>query len=89
VVGKRDASRIPETYIQSLREGLRLGKVEPHPYLVAGETVRVRTGVMAGMQGVLLRRKGSFRLVLTLDLIMKSVAVEVDIDDVEPAHSCN
>jgi transcription antitermination factor NusG len=89
VVGKRDASRIPETYIQSLREGLRLGKVEPHPYLVAGETVRVKTGVMAGMQGVLLRRKGSFRLVLTLDLIMKSVAVEVDIDDVEPVHSCN
>jgi transcription antitermination factor NusG len=63
--------------------------VEPHPYLVAGETVRVKTGVMAGMQGVLLRRKGSFRLVLTLDLIMKSVAVEVDIDDVEPVHSCN
>jgi transcription antitermination factor NusG len=51
--------------------------------------VRVRSGVMAGMQGVLLRRKGSFRLVLTLNLIMKSVAVEVDIEDVELLNSWN
>jgi transcription antitermination factor NusG len=89
VVGKRETSRIPDAYIESLREGLRLGKVEPHPYLVAGEMVRVRSGVMAGMQGVLLRRKGSFRLVITLNLIMKSVAVEVDIEDVELLHSWN
>jgi len=85
VVGKRDASRIADAYIESLREGLRMGKVEPHPYLVEGERVRVKTGIMAGMQGILLRRKGSFRLVLTLDLIMKSIAVEVDIEDVEPS----
>jgi transcription antitermination factor NusG len=84
VVGTRDASRIQDAYIHSLREGLRLGKVEPHPYLVAGAVVRVKSGVMAGMQGVLLRRKGGCRIVLTLDLIMKSVAVEVDMDDLEP-----
>lgn len=86
VVGKPEASQITDAYIESLREGLRLGKVEPHPYLVEGERVRVKTGIMAGMQGILLRRKGSFRLVLTLDLIMKSVAVEVDIEDVEPVQ---
>lgn len=84
VVGKKDTSRISDAYIESLREGLRLGKVEPHPYLVEGERVRVKRGIMAGMQGILLRKKGGFRLVLTLDLIMKSVALEVDIEDVEP-----
>jgi transcription antitermination factor NusG len=84
VVGKRDASQIPDTYVHWLREGLRLGKVEPHPYLPAGTLVRVKSGIMAGTRGVLLRRKSSCRIVLTLELIMQSVAVEVDIDDIEP-----
>ncbi len=83
VVGRRDASRISDIYIHSLREGLRLGKVEPHPFLVAGAKVRVKAGIMAGMQGVLLRRKGACRIVVTLELIMQSVTVEVNIDDVE------
>jgi hypothetical protein len=40
---------------------------------------------MAGMQGVLVRRKSNFRVVLALDVIMRCVAVEVDADDLEPA----
>jgi len=86
IVGKREASRIPDTYIQFLREGLILGKVEPHPFLVAGARVRVKAGVMEGMEGVLVRKKARFRVVFTLDLMMKSVAVEVDIDEIEPAE---
>ena len=84
VVGKRDAIQIPDTYVHWLRKGLRLGKVEPHPGLPEGTLVRVKSGIMAGTRGVLLRRKSSCRIVLTLELIMKSVAVEVDIDDIEP-----
>jgi len=75
---------IPDSYIHWLREGLQQGKIEPHPYLAAGAKVRIRSGAMAGMEGVLLRRKNNFRVVLTLEMIMRSVTVEVEIDDIEP-----
>ena len=42
-------------------------------------------GVMTGVEGVLVRKKNDFRMVLTLDTIMRSVAVEVNADDIEPA----
>lgn len=80
-VGKRESSVISETYIESLRKAVTLGKVEPHPYLATGTMVRVRTGVLAGLQGIVLRQKSNYRLVLSLDLIMSSVVVEVDIAD--------
>jgi transcription antitermination factor NusG len=76
---------LPEFEIEALRSGLGLGKIEPHPFLVIGERVRVKRGPMAGMEGILVRRKSSFRVVLALDVIMKCVAVEVDAEDVEAA----
>jgi transcription antitermination factor NusG len=60
-------------------------KIEPHPYLKVGEKVQVKAGVMAGVQGILIRKKNEFRVVLSLDAIMQSVAVEVDAVDLEPA----
>jgi transcription antitermination factor NusG len=59
-------------------------RAEPHPYLKVGRQVRVKHGPLQGLQGVLVRRKEGFRLVLSLDLIMRSIAVEVDEADVEP-----
>ena len=84
----RHGAAISDTYMSSLRESVLLGKVEPEPYLAAGTRVRVRSGLMAGAEGVLVRRKGSFRVVLTLDPIMRSISVEVDSDDVEPVGAC-
>jgi hypothetical protein len=43
---------------------------------------------MTGMEGVLVRKKNNLRVVLALDVIMQSVAVEVDADDLEPAAKC-
>ena len=57
--------------------------LEPHPYLSAGRRVRMKSGPLAGMEGVLLRRKGSFRLVISIELIQRSVAVDADVADVE------
>jgi transcription antitermination factor NusG len=75
---------LPDSEMASLMNGLRHGvRAEPHPYLVVGRVVRVRFGPLAGMQGVLVRRKDKFRVVLSLNLIMRSVAVEVDEADVE------
>jgi transcription antitermination factor NusG len=81
------ASALPDAEIESLRTGLDLGKFEPHPYLIAGERVRIIAGSMEGMEGILLRQKNEMRVVLTLDLIKRSVAVEVDVHDVEPVLS--
>jgi hypothetical protein len=39
-----------------------------------------------GMEGVLIRKKNSFRVVLTVSMIMQSLAVELDIDDLEPVR---
>jgi transcription antitermination factor NusG len=75
---------VPDGYIHWLREGLRERKIEPYPYLVTGTSVRIRSGIMRGMEGVLLRRKDNVRVVLTVEAIMRSITVEVEIDDIEP-----
>ncbi len=85
VVGQGQvAAALPDGEIESLRNGLRSLKFEPYPYLIAGERVRIQAGPMAGLEGILLRMKNDFRVVLTLDLIQRSVAVEVDALDVAP-----
>ena len=78
------SSALSDAEIESLRAGLEQDKLEPHPYLVVGKRVRIRTGPMEGMEGILLRKKNELRVVVTLDLIQQCVAVEVDADDVEP-----
>jgi transcription antitermination factor NusG len=76
---------LPDAEIDALISGLATGvRAEPHPYLKVGHRVRVKYGPLAGMQGILVRRKDKFRIVLSIDLIMRSVAVEVDEADVEP-----
>ena len=88
IVGSsRESWPLPDFEIEALRSGLLERKIEPHPYLVVGERVRIKAGVMAGVEGVLVRKKNEFRVVFTLDTIMRSVAVEVDADDIEPACS--
>lgn len=69
--------------IDALRAGLDERKAEPHPYLRAGQKARIRAGALSGMEGVVVRLKSGLRVVLTLDLIMQSVAVEVDGSDLE------
>lgn len=83
VGGGRARAPVSDEYIHFLREGLREGKIQPHVYLTTGTRVRIRCGVMAGMDGVLLRTKNDCRVVLTLELIMKSVTVEVAMEDIE------
>lgn len=75
---------VSDSYIHWLREGLQERKIEPYPYLAVGTTVRIRSGIMKGMEGVLLRRKDNIRVVLTVEAIMRSITVEVEMDDIEP-----
>ena len=76
---------LPEHEIEKLLQGVN-GRVRmgPHPYLQAGQRVRVRTGPVAGLEGILLRRKEGARLVVSIEILMRAVAMEIDEADVEP-----
>lgn len=76
---------LPAGELETLRERLaRTSKIEPHPFLRAGRYVRVRSGPLEGLEGIIVRRKESYRLIFSIDLIQRSVAVEVDEADLEP-----
>jgi transcription antitermination factor NusG len=78
---------LPDAEIEALRGGLAKSlATEPHPYLTVGKKVRVHSGPMAGVEGILLRRKEKFRVVLSIHLIQRSVAVEVDETEIEPVR---
>jgi len=75
---------LPDSAVEALRHGLLEHRIEPHPLLRVGQFARIRSGAFAGMEGVVVRKKSGFRVVLTLEQIMQSVAVELDEEDVEP-----
>ena len=78
-----EPASLPEGEIDALRSGLSQRNAQPHPLLKVGQRARIRSGAFAGMQGVVVRMKYSFRVVLTLDSIMQSFAVEVDGEELE------
>lgn len=75
---------LPDEAIHALRTGLLERKVEPHPMLRVGQQVRIRSGAFMGMEGIVVRMKSGSRVVLTLEQIMQSIAVEVDESDLDP-----
>lgn len=71
--------------IERIREFLAQGwQAEPHPYLQAGRRVRVVRGPLVGMEGIVLRLKNRRRLVLSFDLIQRSMAIEMNEGDLVP-----
>lgn len=75
---------VPDEEIENLRTRLcSSGNIEPHPYLTVGRRVTVRSGPLKGLEGIIARTKDSCRIVLSIHLIMRSVAVEVDDGDLE------
>jgi transcription antitermination factor NusG len=79
------ACPIPESDIQAINKILRSpAGFEPHPYLKVGEWVRIRHGLLEGVEGILTRFKNQYRVVLTVEPLRKAVAVEVNLATVEP-----
>jgi transcription antitermination factor NusG len=72
--------------VESLRGVLGNGlRVAPHPYLTVGRRVRITAGALAGREGILVRRKGMARVVLSIELIQRSILVDVGADTLELA----
>jgi transcription antitermination factor NusG len=76
---------LPIEAIETLRSGLsRSTGAEPHPYLTVGRRVRILHGPFEGLAGILVRRKARLRVVVSIELIRRSVAMDVDVADVAP-----
>jgi transcription antitermination factor NusG len=74
---------LPEEEMDALRRGLAERRAEPHPLLMVGQRARIRAGALSGLEGVMVRKGNNCRVVLTLHLIMRSVSVEVGLNDLE------
>ncbi len=59
--------------------------ISGHPYIREGSRVRVRTGPLKGIEGILLEKRGRHRLVIAVDMLQQAVAAEISMDEVEPA----
>ncbi len=59
-------------------------KIDPFPFLKVGQRVYVRSGVLRGVEGFIVRKSRFCRLVISVEMMMQSVAVEVDETSVEP-----
>jgi transcription antitermination factor NusG len=76
---------IPEEEITAVQSINRSGlPARPWPYLRAGQRVRVVKGCLADLEGILIREKDLFRVVVNVEMLMRSVAVEVDRDRIAP-----
>lgn len=89
VVGTgRTPTPIDDTEIAAIQAAVQsqLPK-QPWPFLQVGERVRIACGPLSGFEGILLNVKGNHRLVLSVSLLKRSVAVEVDSAWVSPISS--
>jgi transcription antitermination factor NusG len=85
LVGSPKPLPLAEKEIVQLRTWLSLSlAVEPNPYLRVGQLVRVRRGPLTDVEGILVRKKNAIRLVVSIDLIQRSVALEIDAADIVP-----
>jgi transcription antitermination factor NusG len=70
---------VPAEEIAAIQRIVASGaEVEPHPFMKCGDRVKVKGGPLAGLEGVLVRKKDLYRLVLSVEMLGKSASVEVD-----------
>jgi transcription antitermination factor NusG len=72
---------VSEDEIAAVRTILASGlPTQPWPVVRVGQSIRIERGSLAGLQGILIREKDSLRVVVSLELLQRAVAVEIDRD---------
>jgi transcription antitermination factor NusG len=79
---------VADSVIELLRTSVAEKRVEPYRELAVGERVRVKSGLMRGVEGVLVRKDNAWRFVLTIESISQHVAIKVEAENLEPV-ACN
>ena len=89
VVGRgKTPIAVDDTEILSVQAAIRSGvHIEPWPYVQIGERVRVKDDVLDGMEGILTSFKGSHRVIISVSLLRRSVALEIDRARITPLGS--
>jgi transcription antitermination factor NusG len=78
------AIAIPDCDLEGVRKVTTdRSRIAPHPYLKCGDRVRVCVGPLAGAEGILVKVKNRYRVVVSVELLQKAVAVEVDLSVLE------
>jgi transcription antitermination factor NusG len=79
---------IPDMEIDAIRRVVESGaRVEAHPYLKCGTWVRVKSGPLVGIEGILVRKKNISRLVLSVEILGTAAAIEVEAFQVEQVNA--
>lgn len=88
MTGINSPAEIPPEEISAIRRAVESPlRVEPHPYWKGGDVVRIKSGPLEGLEGVVSRSKDAFRVVLSVEMLGKSAAVEIDAGSVERVRS--
>jgi transcription antitermination factor NusG len=84
IVGtKREPASLPDAEIERLRACLHGQRAYPFPYLKVGNRVRVRSGAFEGLEGMVVRTYGGLSVVVSIDMIQRSIAVHVEAHELE------
>jgi transcription antitermination factor NusG len=78
------ACAIPDEEIAALQRLVLNESVQPHAFLNTGDRVRIVKGALSGIEGILVRVKNQHRVVVSIELLRKSVAVEIDLGALQP-----
>ena len=74
---------VPDEQIEALRMALERRRSEPYPYLAAGGRIRIKAGPLQGLEGVVVRHNRHTRIIVSVDFIQRSTAVELSPGDLE------
>jgi len=79
---------IPVVEMEAIRRVVESGaRVEAHPFLKLGDRVRIKCGSLEGIEGILVRKKNISRLVISVEILGKAAATEIDALQVEPVNA--
>lgn len=73
---------VPEEQIAAIQSALRFRRAHPYSYLASGNRVLITSGPLSGIIGVIDRVKG-FRVIISVDCITSSIAIEAEAADLE------
>lgn len=84
VLSGGEPAPIATAEITAVQRGIEAGlQLQPWPFLKSGDRVRVRSGSLEGIEGILVRKKNEYRLVLSVEILGKAASVEIDVGQVE------
>ena len=76
---------IPEEQINYLKKLIEnKEQIDPHPYITEGQRVRITSGPLAGVEGILMEKRTQNLLILSIDLLKQGASVKIDAFDIEP-----